>query len=456
MEKTTVKTESRFRRRTKRLFMNNDESKRHYSVQFFFLTFFWSIPLTRFVLLVPFATYSDGDYSHVNRDFYITCFGSFIVFHVVILIFFGIYGHDFITLNKITRKFNVVFCTIMFCIANCILPSLFFEASNIIMAASKMCGSNAFNSSLFNHSKAISFLTANYMPWYGRLVSLVLIFLFGTVLNIYCFYQGNRLPYKHLTLYSDKVKKEVKFVHISDVHIGSRFKQHSINIVEKILPVEPDFVVITGDLVDSPNVEVDELMPFKDLTDKVPTYMVMGNHDYICGLEMVRYMASESGIQLVENAVIDRKDLDMAIIGTNDADCAEEYVETAKRLMKQTKKGIYNIILQHRPFGYNDLCRLGGYDLMLAGHTHVGQLWPWHVVTYLIFHKPYGLYKIKKDNKEMHLYTHPGTGAWACYMRSAGKNHITVFHIKPASELTENHVSIEMGSSISHPEELEE
>ena len=415
------------------LFMKNKASLKFYTIQFFCLTFFWSITLTRFVLMIPIQTYSDGNYQNVERDFYMQCFISFGVFHIVIFAFFGVYGSDFITINPITRKINYYFCTILFSIANCIFWSVLFEIANIIMFATKLGGKESFNESLYQHNKVISFLTVNYMPWWGRVISLGLILLAGTINNIYCLIEGHKLPYKHITLYSDKVDKEVKFVHLSDIHIGSRFIDHAQKIVQRVIPIEPEFIVITGDLADSPNVYLEELMPFKEMTDRIPTYMSLGNHDYICGLDNVRYMTNEVGIELVENGIIELEDLHTTIVSTNDADVPEEFEATAKKLGKDINESTYNIVLQHRPFGYNEVCAYGKYDLMLSGHTHVGQLWPWYFVTYFVFPKPYGLYPIlsTNGNHTMQLYTNPGTGAWGPHFRTKGKNEITFIHLRP-------------------------
>ncbi|ELP88736.1 hypothetical protein EIN_104290 [Entamoeba invadens IP1] len=99
--------------------------------------------------------------------------------------------------------------------------------------------------------------------------------------SIYGLIEGHLLHVKNITIKSDKFDRPFKFVHTSDIHIGSRFLSHAEKIVKLILKEKPQFVVITGDLTDSPNVQEYELLPFKKLSEKCPIYMCMGNHDYV-------------------------------------------------------------------------------------------------------------------------------------------------------------------------------
>ncbi|EMS10709.1 Ser/Thr phosphatase family protein [Entamoeba histolytica HM-3:IMSS] len=279
----------------------------------------------------------------------------------------------------------------------------------------------------------ISFITANYLPNYYR-VSMFLFVIIGSLLvDAYSLWKGHRLEYRHFTFHSSKISKEFSFVHISDIHIGSRFLSHSQEIVNKIIPLHPNFVVITGDLTDSPNIQIEELMPFKSLTSQCPVYLSTGNHDYITGIEYLKPMLTTCGIILLENTLVIEEELQCSIIGTNDAQSEKKYINEMNKVSNEVNANTFNIILQHHPHGYQQTCEKGIYDLMLSGHTHVGQFAPFNILVYLFFKKAYGLYTIKsKDNKQqMYLYTHPGTGAWGPHMRSAGTNDITIFHIKP-------------------------
>ncbi|EDR27095.1 hypothetical protein, conserved [Entamoeba dispar SAW760] len=396
----------------------------------FFMTFLFSITVSRLVLLIPFVSY-DNDLTNVGRDFAITLIISLVIPHLFVFSTFIIFGCDFIFTSKWFRVINLYSSTIDLCIFNLIPFSLIYDVINIVLISTKLFGSSLFRNDLYHRGKFMSFVTGNYMPNNYRIVIFCLIILCSILFDIYSLWQGHRFPFKHITLTSPKVSKEVQFVHISDVHIGSRFLSHSQRIVKKILPIHPDFVVITGDLTDSPNVQTEELMPFKALTNECPVYMSTGNHDYMTGIEHLSFMLNACGITLLQNRMSREEKYNCAIIGTDDSNTEEEFVEEMNMVSQLPSSETYNIILQHRPFGYKQTCEKGIFDLMLCGHTHVGQFAPFSVFVYLFFKKAYGLYTIKSNKNRMYLYTHPGTGAWSAHMRSAGTNDITIFHIKP-------------------------
>ncbi|ENY63809.1 phosphoesterase, putative [Entamoeba histolytica HM-1:IMSS-A] len=161
-------------------------------------------------------------------------------------------------------------------------------------------------------------------------------------------------------------------------------------------------------------------MPFKSLTSQCPVYLSTGNHDYITGIEYLKPMLTTCGIILLENTLVIEEELQCSIIGTNDAQSEKKYINEMNKVSNEVNANTFNIILQHRPHGYQQTCEKGIYDLMLSGHTHVGQFAPFNILII--------------NNKcifTMYLYTHPGTGAWGPHMRSAGTNDITIFHIKP-------------------------
>lgn len=391
---------------------------------------FFAFPLSQLVLMIPFREYNES-FDSVNRDFIITCLVSFFVCYIAVFFMIILYGCIFVFRARIFHKTGRFVSCVLVCVYNIIPWLLIFDVLNIIFTTTHLFGSDSFKRPLFEHSKFVSFVTCNYMPWYGRVCSIVIIHGLSFAVDIYAWIIGHQLPLYNITLTTPKLDKELTFVHISDVHIGSRDRSHAVNISKKIVKIDPDFVVITGDLTDSPNVIASDLEPFSEVAKKCPVYMCTGNHDYMIGIRELRKMTEECGITLLEGQVINIDEHRVGIAAVDDYNKAKDYVIDMKKLVPQLNKGNYNIMLHHRPQGYVETCSTGVFDLMLAGHTHVGQFAPFSVLVYLFFPKAHGLYTIHQDGNTMKLYTHPGTGAWAAPMRTAGKNRITIFHIKP-------------------------
>ena len=87
----------------------------------------------------------------------------------------------------------------------------------------------------------------------------------------------------------------------------------------------------------------------------------------------------------------------------------------------------FTILMYHRPDGLEDAAR-SGIDLMLCGHTHNGQIVPFHWLVKRYFPRIAGRYEAGATV----LYVSPGTGTWGPTMRLGSSNEITVFELSPA------------------------
>ena len=96
------------------------------------------------------------------------------------------------------------------------------------------------------------------------------------------------------------------------------------------------------------------------------------------------------------------------------------------------------MLLYHRPLGWEAAVE-HGVDLMLSGHTHNGQIFPFNLLVKRQFRRISGLYSSKDSGKDgaagrpnAHLYVSPGTGTWGPLMRLGSLNEITCIDVKPA------------------------
>ena len=95
---------------------------------------------------------------------------------------------------------------------------------------------------------------------------------------IYGYINSKKTKIKNLSLNSELVEKSFKFVFISDVHIGSNHPSSLKKIVSEIIKLDPSFLIIGGDLIDSSSFKIEDLKEFKKLNK--PIYFVTGNHEY--------------------------------------------------------------------------------------------------------------------------------------------------------------------------------
>ena len=210
-----------------------------------------------------------------------------------------------------------------------------------------------------------------------------------------------------------------RVVHFTDVHHkGDR--NYLARVVRRINALSPDLVCFTGDLIE----EAAHLPEALELLAaiKSPLYGVPGNHEYWSNAPfepMVKCFAGTGGAWLMDEQRV-TADGRLAISG---ATCRSE-----KQPSLPPIPAARNILLMHYPAWAK---RLGGrkYDLLLAGHSHGGQVWiPLYgaaVVSYGVEEFTRGLFHTAAGP----LYVNPGIGWFWLPIRFNCRPEITVFEL---------------------------
>ncbi len=223
-----------------------------------------------------------------------------------------------------------------------------------------------------------------------------------------------------LNFKSKAVSRKYRFVQISDIHIGSRSTQFMQRVVDQCNSHEPDGVLITGDLLDSSSVTAEELRPLADL--QCPAWMCLGNHERYVDLQAAIAAVENNGVEILRNRSITFHDL--CILGIDDADDKRQIGRKLPHIDWPTDA--YTILLYHRPSGWDDAVA-HSVDLMLSGHTHGGQIWPFGLLVKLQFRRMLGLF----SQADQHLYVSAGTGTWGPTLRLGTRCEMAVIEIGP-------------------------
>lgn len=214
-------------------------------------------------------------------------------------------------------------------------------------------------------------------------------------------------------------------VQLTDVHVGRTVKRGFIEkIVAKTNAMHPNLVVITGDLYDlAPNEIEDDLKPLKKL--QAPAYFVTGNHEYFHGIDPILESVSSLGITPLNNKAIrfgDNKNY-FNLVGLSDifglragklppdADAAYQEVDQSKP----------TIVLSHQPRSIY-LVKDKRCDLMLSGHTHGGQIFPFSLLVKLAQPFIAGLHEFAKGKQ---IFVSRGTGYWGPPLRVFAPSEIS-------------------------------
>lgn len=278
---------------------------------------------------------------------------------------------------------------------------------------------------LFNLVFKFSFQTRGYLS-----VGL------ASLLMIYSVWNAYTIKVKEVTIPIKGLTEEIRAVHITDIHLGSfRGKQGADKVVQKIKELNPDVVFNTGDMFDSQahfGKRKDVLASFRTLG--IPHYFVYGNHDQHVGVpEVIRQMVNVNTITLLNETATFRE---LQIIGLNnmlvDRNSSDIHATADSETIEDTldKLGINEnaptIVLHHRPDGVQYMAAKGA-DLLLAGHTHAGQVFPFTYVAKLMFGYNRGLYKYET----LDIYVSQGIGTFFVPIRFGTSSEMTLLKLIP-------------------------
>ncbi len=209
---------------------------------------------------------------------------------------------------------------------------------------------------------------------------------------------------------------DMDIVQLSDIHLGSVSGRFLPRVVEKTNALNPDVVLITGDLIDSAHrLDTAAVATLNQLN--APVFFVTGNHERYANIEKVMALLNTTKVKALRNEVVDFDDVQ--IIGIdNENGVADELRHI------EIDPGKFSILLHHRPEGLEAASK-AGIDLMLSGHTHSGQIFPFNYYVRRHFRYIKGLYK----HKNLYLYVSAGTGTWGPRMRLGSKSEITLIRL---------------------------
>lgn len=207
----------------------------------------------------------------------------------------------------------------------------------------------------------------------------------------------------------------LRIVQLSDLHIGAGFGRAWLEqVVARTNALEPDLIVITGDIVDGPVSQLrHSTAPLGELRARYGVFLVMGNHEYYSGFDAWLQEFCRLGVTVLlnEHRVIDIHGTPLVIAGVTDPVASAHDSpppDPAQALHKRPAKA-FSLLLSHQPRTAADSAAAGAH-LQLSGHTHGGLLLPLQALVAL-FNEGFvaGDYSLGT----MQLYVHPGSALWA-------------------------------------------
>ena len=208
------------------------------------------------------------------------------------------------------------------------------------------------------------------------------IYLYGTYIEI-----KNYKTYDY-RIESNKITNNFDgftIVHISDIHYGRILKNKELNkIVKMVNKVKPNIVVLTGDLIDKDTkMTTDMATTITKNLNKIKTtngkYAISGNHDtnfdeWDSIIQDSGFINLNNNYDTIYNGSYDYIFL-AGVSSFKDKESIVNKNQKATNFLNEFEKNgpIYNILLMHEP-DYIDNLEDNKYDLILAGHSHNGQI----------------------------------------------------------------------------------
>jgi predicted MPP superfamily phosphohydrolase len=212
---------------------------------------------------------------------------------------------------------------------------------------------------------------------------------------------------------------------VTDLHLGHiAGPQFLERVISRLRALQPDAVLIGGDLFDGTTAGIDQLVaPWKNFSAPRGVYYVTGNHDEFAERTIYLDAVKGAGLRVLQNEKVVVEGLQ--IIGVHDAEAgdADELRDILRRA--HLDPGQPSILLAHRP-GHLAVAEQAGISLQLSGHTHRGQIWPWTLLVSRIYGRfAYGLHRLNA----LQVYTSSGAGAWGPPLRVGTKSEIVLLRL---------------------------
>ncbi|HEY5935092.1 MAG TPA: metallophosphoesterase [Kofleriaceae bacterium] len=217
-------------------------------------------------------------------------------------------------------------------------------------------------------------------------------------------------------------------VQLSDLHVGLTIDRPFVQrVVDRTNALSPDLVALTGDLVDGKVEDLrDDFAPLGGLRAKHGVFAVTGNHEYYSGADPWIAELSRLGARYLRNervTIAEDQGGGFELAGVDDWG-ASGYRGHGEDLARATAgRDIQRalVLLAHQPRQVHRAAK-HGVDLQLSGHTHGGQIWPWH---YIVKIQQGGLLEGRYQIGGTQLYVTRGCGYWGPPVRVLAPLEIT-------------------------------
>ena len=275
---------------------------------------------------------------------------------------------------------------------------------------------------LYAFQMSILLRLINFFLPLSLLINFIIQYIIPLLICVYGIINALTTRIENINLKYPGFKGKIKILLLSDIHLGAIHQKNSvIRIVKETQQLNPDIVVITGDMADgSLKVKPEWLKPFDNLS--IPILYVTGNHEELNPkIDMINSVKATKIKYIGQHETFKYKGVNF--IG-------EDFGYDLHKCLSEVKQeeGVPNVLLSHIPTLNPEELKNYNIFLFLAGHTHGGQMFPLHIIVYFANACFSGLYSDK--NKEHFIYVTDGVNNALAPMRVGSKRVFPIINIE--------------------------
>ncbi|WP_276903410.1 metallophosphoesterase [Faecalibaculum rodentium] len=271
-------------------------------------------------------------------------------------------------------------------------------------------------------------------PWMAALICLLL----AGGMTIWGMVHYDQRVATHYTLETEK-DAAGRLVFLSDLHYPTGMTEQELSgLVTELEAENPDAYILGGDIVDEYTMAQEARQAFEilgKLEKTAPVFYVPGNHDDqeegilppVYTAQELDDMIESAGIRILRDDTVTVGDFELS--GRDDYRQHKKDRKAASDLVKDTEK--YDVVIDHQPV-QSEKVREAGADLMLSGHTHNGQLWPFGYLIHL--HPKMDQVSGIRQEDGFTQITSDGIGGWGFAARTAGNSEYVVVDVVPEAD----------------------
>lgn len=197
----------------------------------------------------------------------------------------------------------------------------------------------------------------------------------GVAMGAYALWQGlHTVSYQ---IVSNRVKQPVRLALVADLH-STWYGDEQIYLIKTLEAVGPDVILMAGDMIDDKRERNAIDIFLNGISTSYPCFYALGNHEFrISDPKEVKQWARARGVTVLDGMVqqVSIKGQSLYIAGMDDWTCGNTLWDKQRNQVCSQIKDCdgYTILISHRPELLN-LYRSSGFDLVVSGHAHGGQV----------------------------------------------------------------------------------